>query len=79
MTILAAQLFGKSAAQGAATQVFLAGSPQVAGITGEYWSNCRIAAGNNLVFDRGLSSRLWKVSEQIIAAHDHLPRLATAR
>jgi WW domain-containing oxidoreductase len=79
MAILTAQLFGKSAAQGAATQVFLAGSPRVAGITGEYWSNCRIVAGNNLVGDRALSRRLWQVSEQIIAAHDHLPRLATAR
>lgn len=77
MAILTAQLFGKSAAQGAATQVFLAGSPQVAGISGEHWSNCRIVAGNNLVSDRRLSRRLWKVTEQIIAAGDHLPRLAT--
>jgi WW domain-containing oxidoreductase len=67
MAILAAQLFGKSATQGAATQVFLAGSPRVAGITGEYWSDCRIVAGNILLYDRGLSSRLWNVSEQIIA------------
>jgi WW domain-containing oxidoreductase len=79
MPILAARLFGKSATQGAATQVFLAGSPQVAGITGEYWSNCRIAAANDLVCDRGLSNRLWKLAEQIIAAEDHLRRLTTAR
>jgi WW domain-containing oxidoreductase len=79
MAILTAQLFGKSAAQGAATQAFLAGSPQVAGITGEYWSNCRIAAGNNLICDRRLSSRLWRVSEQIIAAQDHLPLLEPER
>jgi WW domain-containing oxidoreductase len=70
MAILAAHLFGKSATQGAATQVFLAGSPQAAGITGEYWSNCRIVAGNTLLCDRGLSNRLWKVSEKIIAAQD---------
>jgi WW domain-containing oxidoreductase len=68
--ILAARLFGKSATQGAATQVFLAGSPQVAGITGEYWSNCHIVAGNNLLSDRGLSGRLWRVAEQIITAQD---------
>jgi NAD(P)-dependent dehydrogenase (short-subunit alcohol dehydrogenase family) len=70
MAISATQLFGKSATQGAATQVFLAGSPKVAGITGEYWSNGHIGAGNTLLCDRGLSSRLWKLAEQIIAAQD---------
>lgn len=68
MPMLAAQLFAKSTSQGAATQVFLAGSPRVAGITGEYWSNCRIASGNPLLSDRDLSRRLWRVSEQIISA-----------
>jgi NAD(P)-dependent dehydrogenase (short-subunit alcohol dehydrogenase family) len=68
MGILAAQLFAKSASQGAATQVYLAGSPQVAGITGEYWSNCRIVSGNPLLSDRDLSRRLWRVSEQIVSA-----------
>jgi WW domain-containing oxidoreductase len=55
MAILAAQLFAKSTSQGAATQVFLAGSPQVAGITGEYWSNGQIVSGNPLLSDRDLS------------------------
>jgi WW domain-containing oxidoreductase len=68
MAILAAQLFAKSTSQGGATQVFLAGSPQVAGITGEYWSNGQIVSGNPLLSDRDLSRRLWKVSEQIISA-----------
>ncbi len=68
MAILAAQLFAKSTSQGAATQVFLAGSSRVAGITGEYWSNGQIVSGNPLLSDRDLSRRLWKVSEQIISA-----------
>jgi hypothetical protein len=66
--IVAAQLFRKSSSQGAATQVLLAGSPHVAGIAGEYWSNCQIVAGNPLLNDRDLSSRPWNVSEPIIAA-----------
>ncbi len=44
----AAQWFFRSAARGAATQTLLAASPRVAGITGEYWSNCQIAARNPL-------------------------------
>lgn len=68
MGILAAQLFAKSPGQGAATQVFLAGSPLAAGITGEYWSNCQVVSGNPLLSDRDLSRRLWKLSEQLISA-----------
>lgn len=63
-----ARLFMKSPAQGAATHVLLTASPLVAGITGEYWSNCRIAQGHPLLTDAGLAERLWAISEQIVAA-----------
>ena len=62
-----ARLFMKSPAQGAATQTLLAASPQVAGITGEYWSDCRIARGNPLLADGGLAGRLWEASERIVS------------
>ena len=64
----AAQLFRKSPAQGAATQALLAASPQVAGITGEYWADCKIARGNPLLADEGLSRRLWEASERIVSS-----------
>jgi WW domain-containing oxidoreductase len=60
------RLFAKSAAQAAATQAFLAASPVVAGITGEYWSDCKIAAGNALLQDTALARRLWDVSQEIL-------------
>ncbi len=63
----AAQLFMKSAAQGAATQALLAANPGVSGITGEFWSNCQIAKGNPLAEDAVLATRLWDVSEAIVA------------
>jgi WW domain-containing oxidoreductase len=66
----AARLLMKSPSQGAATEVLLAASPRVAGITGEYWSNCRIAVGNSLLNDGDLAKRLWKVSTRIVAAQD---------
>ena len=59
--------FIKSAGQRAATGALLAASPCVAGITGEYWSDCQIAKGNPLLSDRELAKHLWQVSLQIIA------------
>jgi WW domain-containing oxidoreductase len=63
-----ARLFMKSPAQGAATQTLLAASPQVGGITGEYWSDCQIAQGNPLLADAGLTGRLWEASERIVSS-----------
>jgi WW domain-containing oxidoreductase len=64
-----AQPFMKSVQQGAATQALLAASPGVAGITGEYWADCRISAGNPLLRDLDLAKKLWEVSAQLVAAH----------
>jgi WW domain-containing oxidoreductase len=63
-----ARLFMRNAQRGAATQALLAASPQVAGISGEYWTDCRIAAGHPLLNDADLAKRLWEVSEGIVAA-----------
>jgi len=71
------QLFMKSASQGAATQTLLAASPLVTGITGEYWSDCRIAEGNPLLTDSNLEKRLWKVSAHIVAANNLSPSKST--
>jgi WW domain-containing oxidoreductase len=62
-----ARLFAKQAAQAAATQAFVAANPQAAGITGQYWSDCRISNGSPLLEDAVLARRLWDVSEEIIA------------
>jgi NAD(P)-dependent dehydrogenase (short-subunit alcohol dehydrogenase family) len=68
LSLRVARLFMKSPAQGAATQALLAASPQVAGISGEYWSDCQIAPGNPLLADEGLSRRLWERSEYIVSS-----------
>jgi len=77
---LVTRLLAKSAAQAAATQVLLAASPEVSGITGEYWSNCKIIAGNPLLQDSVLARRLWDVSQEILDARSSgnsaLPRAA---
>jgi WW domain-containing oxidoreductase len=69
IALSAARPFMKSAPRGAATQALLAASPLAGGITGEFWSNCRIAAGNPLMDDIELAKRLWDVSENIVARH----------
>jgi WW domain-containing oxidoreductase len=61
-----ARLFAKTAAQAAATQTLLAASPEASGITGEYWSNCKISKGNALLQDAVLAERLWDVSQNIL-------------
>jgi WW domain-containing oxidoreductase len=67
MVVAFAKLFMRNAQRGAATQALLAASPRVAGITGEYWTDCQIAAGSPLLSDSALAARLWEVSEQIVA------------
>jgi WW domain-containing oxidoreductase len=71
-----ARLFTKSAAQRAATAALLAASPQVAGISGEYWSNCQITQGNPHLADEVFAKRLWETSEQIVFAIRAADRIA---
>jgi WW domain-containing oxidoreductase len=59
--------FTKSPAQRAATPTLLAASPLVAGISGEYWSNCQISQVNPQFLDAGLAQRVWEVSAQFAA------------
>ncbi len=70
-----ARLFSKTAAQAAATQALLAASPEASGISGEYWSNCKISKGNALLQDTVLAERLWDVSQDIL---DRQRRVASA-
>jgi WW domain-containing oxidoreductase len=62
-------LFGKNISQGAATQCYLAAHPEVKGVTGEYFMDCRIAQPSRVAQDAGLGERLWALSEQLVAAH----------
>jgi WW domain-containing oxidoreductase len=61
--------FGKTIPQGAATQCYLAAHPDVAGVTGEYFGNCRINTPSSPAQDDALGERLWTVSEGLVAAH----------
>jgi WW domain-containing oxidoreductase len=64
---IAGPLVLKDEAQGAATQVFLATNPSVAGVTGQYFSHCQRAEPEPIANDTALAARLWQESERIVA------------
>lgn len=50
--------------EGAATAVYLAASPGVAGTTGRYFTECSTATPSPVARDRDLQERLWERSEE---------------
>lgn len=58
----------KSIPEGAATQCFVATRPELAGVTGEYFSNCNLAQSSAHGADQALADRLWEVTERIVQA-----------
>lgn len=74
MSPVLAALFGvtgklwlKSVPQGAATEVFVATHPSLAGVNGQYFADCNVAKSRADADDPALAKRLWEVSEKIAA------------
>lgn len=74
MNPLAGLVFGivgplvlKSVPQGAATEVFVATHPSLAGVSGQYFADCNVARPRADAEDAELAKKLWDVSEQIVA------------
>jgi WW domain-containing oxidoreductase len=65
---LAGPLALKSVAEGAATEVYAATRPELAGVSGEYFADCNLAQPRPDANDPALARRLWEVSEEIVAA-----------
>jgi retinol dehydrogenase-13 len=62
------KLFAKTPAQGAATSVFAATAPELAGLSGLYLADCAVATSSLEGQDPTLAERLWAASEQLVAA-----------
>jgi NAD(P)-dependent dehydrogenase (short-subunit alcohol dehydrogenase family) len=60
-----ARLFAKSAAEGAQTLVYLASSPEVAAISGEFFYRCRPGKLSLEAQDDAVARRLWLESDRI--------------
>ena len=58
--------FMKTPGQGAKTSVYLASSPQVEGLTGQYFSNRTPKASQKASYDSATTARLWQVSADLV-------------
>ncbi|RZL30934.1 MAG: SDR family NAD(P)-dependent oxidoreductase, partial [Pedobacter sp.] len=54
-----------SAEKGAETQIYLATSPELEGVTGEYFVKKKIEQPNSEARDENIAKRLWEVSEKM--------------
>ncbi len=57
--------FMRSPEKGADTVIYLASSPDVAGVTGKYFANRRAVRSSKASHDPALAQRLWEVSERL--------------
>ena len=58
--------FMKTPAQGAATSIYLASSPDVEGVTGRYFANRKPKTSNRSSYDVAAAARLWQVSDNLV-------------
>ena len=62
-----ARVVAISPENGAKTSIYLASSPEVAGISGEYFAKCQLAQPTSAGLDDAAARRLWALSEQMTA------------
>jgi NAD(P)-dependent dehydrogenase (short-subunit alcohol dehydrogenase family) len=60
-----AKRFALSPRQGAETLIYLASSPEVANLTGQYFSKCRAIQPSRWALDDAAARRLWEESAQL--------------
>lgn len=58
---------GETPEKGARTSIYLAGSPEMDGVSGKYFENQRIARSSTMSYDEALQERLWIISEKLTA------------
>jgi NAD(P)-dependent dehydrogenase (short-subunit alcohol dehydrogenase family) len=66
LAMIAGRPFAKNATKGAETSVFLASSPAVDGVTGQYFAKSALAKPSKAAEDDAAAARLWAVSEQLV-------------
>ena len=60
--------FMRSARKGADTVVYLASSSAVEGLSGGYYSNRKVKTSNQSSYDGEITTRLWRVSADLVGA-----------
>ncbi len=59
---LSAQFFAQKPKAGAQTSIYLAVSPDVEGVTGKYFVDCKSIDSSPESYDKSVAERLWQVS-----------------
>ncbi len=59
----------KSTAQGAETSVYLASSPEVAGVTAKYFDNKKAIPSSKESYDKTKQEKLWRLSEDMVKTY----------
>jgi NAD(P)-dependent dehydrogenase (short-subunit alcohol dehydrogenase family) len=71
--------FMKRPEQGAATSIYLASSPEVAGVTGTYFADRRVKQSSKSSYDLDLARRLWEVSADLVGVEPDRNRPETTK
>lgn len=64
-TWMVGKMFGRKPEQGAATSLYLAASPEVEGISGRYYTDCKPIQSSPESYQRGSAEKLWQVSLEL--------------
>jgi retinol dehydrogenase 14 len=65
--------FLKTPAQGAQTSIYLASSPDVEGVTGQFFANRKPKTANQVAYDTDMAARLWRVSADLVGLTAAIP------
>jgi NAD(P)-dependent dehydrogenase (short-subunit alcohol dehydrogenase family) len=65
VAMLMARPFAISSATGARTSIYLASSPDVEGVSGQYFYKCRVTKPSDAALDDAAAARLWEVSAEM--------------
>jgi len=63
----------KTPAQGAQTPIYLASSPAVAGVSGQFFANRKPKTANKVAYDTAMTARLWQVSADLVGMSPATP------
>lgn len=62
--------YGKSPLEGAQTSIYLATSPEVEGVTGKYFVDCKAVHSSAASYDLDAAQRLWEVSLRLTGLNE---------
>jgi NAD(P)-dependent dehydrogenase (short-subunit alcohol dehydrogenase family) len=65
--------FLKTAEQGARTSIYLASSPDVEGVTGQFFASRKPKTANKVAYDADVTARLWDVSANLVGMTSATP------